>query len=153
MYSISGAKIGLKLALRSQFFDFLRETLYKYALEHLEAAGPEKNVFFLNVFFSSSYSKRLSIFDLCEGLIGTHFRHERQSWALSKKKWLCHPLPLLFMAVSIIPNMWHSSCDACGIRGWRNLGFYAWTSSYVYSRQYTYVQQLSATLSKYVYYE
>ena len=27
------------LVLRSQFFDFLRE---KHALEHLEAAGPEK---------------------------------------------------------------------------------------------------------------
>ena len=31
------------LVLRSQFFDFFRETLYKHALEHLEAAGPEKN--------------------------------------------------------------------------------------------------------------
>ena len=51
MYSISGAKIGLKLALRSQFFDFLRETLYKYALEHLEAAGPEKKCFFFKCFF------------------------------------------------------------------------------------------------------
>ena len=44
MYSISGAKIGLKLALRSQFFDFLRETLYKHALEHLEAPGPENKM-------------------------------------------------------------------------------------------------------------
>ena len=26
-----------------------------------------------------------------------------------QKNWLCHPLPL-FMAVSMIPNMWHSSC-------------------------------------------
>ena len=43
------------LFLRSQFFDFLREFLYKHALEHLEAAGPE-------------HSKCLSIIDLFEGL-------------------------------------------------------------------------------------
>ena len=36
-------EFDLILVLRSQFFDFLRETLYKHALEHLEAAGPEKN--------------------------------------------------------------------------------------------------------------
>ena len=42
MYSILGVKSDLILVLRSQFFDFLRETLYKRALEHLEAAGPEK---------------------------------------------------------------------------------------------------------------
>ena len=38
------------MVLRSQFFEFWRETLYKHALEHLEAAGPEKtwdNFFFL----------------------------------------------------------------------------------------------------------
>ena len=28
--------------IRSQFFEYLRESLYKHALEHLEAAGPEK---------------------------------------------------------------------------------------------------------------
>ena len=32
------------LVLRSQFFEYLRETLYKHALEHLEAAGPEKEM-------------------------------------------------------------------------------------------------------------
>ena len=36
-------EFDLILVLRSQFFDFLRETLYKDALEYLEAAGPEKN--------------------------------------------------------------------------------------------------------------
>ena len=30
------------MVLRSQFYDFLRETLYKHALKYLEAAGPEK---------------------------------------------------------------------------------------------------------------
>ena len=43
IYSILGDKFDLMLVLRSQFFDFFRETLYKHALEHLEAAGPEKN--------------------------------------------------------------------------------------------------------------
>ena len=35
-------EFDLIVVLRSQFFDFLRETLYKHALEHLEAAGPNK---------------------------------------------------------------------------------------------------------------
>ena len=37
------------LVLRGQFFECLRETLYKHALEHLEAARPEKKwvIFFL----------------------------------------------------------------------------------------------------------
>ena len=34
------------MVLRSQFFDHLRETLYKHALEHLEAARPEKKGIF-----------------------------------------------------------------------------------------------------------
>ena len=46
-------------------------------------------------------------------LVRTHFRcySYRQSLVLNKKAGhLCHPLPLLFMAVSMIPNTWHSSC-------------------------------------------
>ena len=48
-YPIWGVKFDLILVLRSQFFEFLRETVHKYALEHLEAAGPEKKwvIFFL----------------------------------------------------------------------------------------------------------
>ena len=50
----------------------------------------------------------------------------------TKKNWPCHPLPL-FMAVSM--SVRYQICDirvaiACGIRGWRNLGWHAWTSSY-----------------------
>ena len=41
IYSILGVKFDL-LVLRSQFFNFLRETLYTHTLEHLEAAGPQK---------------------------------------------------------------------------------------------------------------
>ena len=64
IYSIFGVKFGLILVLRSQFFDFLRETLCKHALEHLEAAGPDEKM----GHFFSSYSKCLSIIDLFEGL-------------------------------------------------------------------------------------
>ena len=44
-----GVKFDLILVLRSQFFEFLREKLYIHALEHLEAARPEKEMaqFFL----------------------------------------------------------------------------------------------------------
>ena len=64
MYSILGVKVDLILVLRSQFFDFLRETLYKHALKHLEAARSEKN----GQFFFPSYGKRLTIIDLFEDL-------------------------------------------------------------------------------------
>ena len=50
VFSISGVKLDLTLVLRIQFFEYLREPLYKHALEHLEAARPEKKghfVFFL----------------------------------------------------------------------------------------------------------
>ena len=64
MDSILGVKFDLRLALRSQF-EYLREkTLYKNALEHLEAARPEKNGYF----FYSFYGKSPTIFDLFEGL-------------------------------------------------------------------------------------
>ena len=43
IYSISGVKFDLKLVLHTQFFEHLREPLYKHALEHLEAARPEEN--------------------------------------------------------------------------------------------------------------
>ena len=64
MYSILGVNFDLLLVLGSHFFVFLRETLYKHALERLEAAGSEKEW----VIFFTSCSKCLSIFDLFEGL-------------------------------------------------------------------------------------
>ena len=57
-------QIDLILVLRSQLFEYSRETLYKPAFEHLEATRPEKN----GQFFSSSYGKCLTIIDLFEGL-------------------------------------------------------------------------------------
>ena len=55
MCSILGDKFDLILVLRSQFFDFLRETLYKHYLEHLEATGPEKYELFFFLPTVSAY--------------------------------------------------------------------------------------------------
>ena len=41
-----GRKFDLILVLCSQFFEYLRETLYKHALEHLEAPRSEKQCLF-----------------------------------------------------------------------------------------------------------
>ena len=54
----------LILVLRSQFVEYLREALYKHALEHLEEAL-QKKIWGKNVFF---LRKRLTIIDLFEGL-------------------------------------------------------------------------------------
>ena len=64
IYSILGVINDIILVLRSQFFEYLRETLYKHALEHLEAARSEQKW----VIRFSSYGKRLTIIDLFEGL-------------------------------------------------------------------------------------
>ena len=48
VYSILGFKFDLYIIywsyIRSQFFEYLRETLHQHALEHLEAVGPEKEI-------------------------------------------------------------------------------------------------------------
>ena len=56
-YSISGDKFELILIPHNQFLDYLREPLYKYSLEHLEAARPDKKW----VVFFSSHGKCLTI--------------------------------------------------------------------------------------------
>ena len=63
VYSIMGVKYNLVLVLRSQFFEYLRETLYKHALEHLEAARSAKMFCFF-----SAHGKSPTIVDLFEGL-------------------------------------------------------------------------------------
>ena len=67
------AKYDLVLVLRSQFFEYLHETVYKHALKHLEAARPEKNALFFVVLRTVN---AWLIIDLFEGLwlVGTHFR-------------------------------------------------------------------------------
>ena len=70
-----GVKYDVILVLRNQFFEYLRQTLYRHALEHLEAARSEN--IYIYVYIFSSYGKRLTSIDLLEGLrlVGTHFRH------------------------------------------------------------------------------
>ena len=70
-----GVKCGLLLVLRSQFFEYLRETGYKHALEHLEAARSQKKMGGKNAFLRRK-RLRVTIIDLFEGLwlVGTHFR-------------------------------------------------------------------------------
>ena len=63
VYSILGVKFDLILVLRSRFVEYLRETLYKHALEHLEAARSEKKVARF-----SCYGKCLTIIDVFERL-------------------------------------------------------------------------------------
>ena len=92
-----GVKFDLILVLRSQFFEVLRETLHKHALEHLEAADPEKNW----VIFFSSHSKYLSIVEkechLPGHILGA-------SGSPLTKKMAMSAFPLL-MTVSMIPNI------------------------------------------------
>ena len=57
---VLGVKVGLILVVRSQIFEYLCETLYKHALEHLEAACSEKN--------GSFFVDPLTIIDLFEVL-------------------------------------------------------------------------------------
>ena len=59
----SGVEFDLILVLRSQFLEYLPETLYEHALEQLEAARLEKDG---SIF--SPYGKRLTIIYLFEAL-------------------------------------------------------------------------------------
>ena len=58
----------LVLVLRSQFFEYLREKLYKHALDNLNAARPEKKRSLFSPFFFPSYGKCLTTTDLFQGL-------------------------------------------------------------------------------------
>ena len=81
---------------------------YKHALEHLEAARSGKKwIFFLPATVNAWLL--LTFLKAC-GWSGHIFGASASLRFLTKKKWLCHPLPLLFMEVSIIPNIWHSNC-------------------------------------------
>ena len=121
-----GVKFDLILVLRSQFFDFLRETSYKHALEHLEAAGPEKKwvIFFFRkcLPYLLLTSWRSVICRDTFSVLAPVLRYRSLT-----KKWPCYPLPLLlFMTASMIPYtlVCHIRvANACGIRGWRNLGY------------------------------
>ena len=105
VYSILGVKFDLILVLRSRFVEYLRETLYKHALEHLEAARSEKQRFF----FLPTVNSWLLLASWRPVTGRDTFSALAPVLGPSQKNGLCHPLPL-FMAVSMIPNMWHSSC-------------------------------------------
>ena len=80
-----GVRFDLILVLRSQFFDFLRETLYKHALESLEAAGAEKKKGFC---FSPTMNAYLmvSIIDHFEcDWSGYIFGARASTWSLTRK--------------------------------------------------------------------
>ena len=89
------------LVLCSQFFECLRETLFKHALERLDAAGPEKQMdhFLLPTVNAYLLLPSLKVCDWSGHIFGAS-----ASPTSFTKNWLCYPLPL-FMAVSMIPNM------------------------------------------------
>ena len=96
-----GVKVDLILVLRSQFFEFLRETLYKHALEHLEAAGPEKQMghFFLPTVNAYLLLTSLKVCDWSGHIFGASASPK----SFTKNMAVTPPLPL-FMAVTMIPN-------------------------------------------------
>ena len=90
VYSILGAKFDLIVVLCSQFSERFRETLYEHALEHLEAARPDKKwVIFLSFFFLPTVNAyfEVSIFDIFEGLwSGQIFGASASPRSFTKKK-------------------------------------------------------------------
>ena len=124
--NLGGVKYDLMLPLRSQIFEYLRETFNRHAqgsrvpvIGSLRKKKEKKESYFT--------TEAPDQYWLFEGLwsvgVGTRsrLRHRYGTAAASilgpeQKKWLCHPLPL-FMAVRII------ICDvraACGLRGGHN---------------------------------
>ena len=67
-----GVQFDVISVLRSQFFDLLRKTLYKHALEQLEAAGPEKkgSFFFLPAVNAYPYLTSLKVCDWSGHIFG-----------------------------------------------------------------------------------
>ena len=107
---MSGVELDWILVLRSQFFENLREPFYKHALEYLEAA-------------------RLETKWVKEKVPTVNF------WLILTSVKACDWSGHIFDASAIPGSFTKLACHirvaiACGIRGWRNLGFYAWTSSY-----------------------
>ena len=98
MGSTLGDKYDFMLALRSQILEYLRETFDRHALESRITARSEKkgekdcygNAWLLPVFLKA------------RGWLGHSFAASARSRASTNKR-------VMFMAVNIIPNMWHSS--------------------------------------------
>ena len=106
-----GVRYDLKLALRIQIFEYLLETFYRHALEHLQSArsagGKNEKIEF--IFFCPAETPGHYVLTFRRPVVGGDtFSPLAAVLGPEQKQWLCHPLPL-FMAVSMIPNMWHSS--------------------------------------------
>ena len=94
------------LTPRSQIIEYLRETFYRHALEgYLEPARPEKNK---NKLFLAAETPDNYWSFRRPAVGGETFSPPPPVLGPEQKNWLYHPL-LLFMAVTMIINMWHSS--------------------------------------------
>ena len=99
----SGVKCDLILALLGQIFEYLRETLYRHALEYLQSACSEKK------WKKSSMETPGHYWPFRRPVVGGDtFSPLAPVKGPEQKTRLWHPLPLC-MAVSMIQNMWHSS--------------------------------------------
>ena len=101
---ILGVTYDLVLVLRSQIFEYLRETISKHDLEHRERIVQNNDG--KNIFLRKRLTTSTSL-ESCD-LSGHIFGASVSLKCPHKKNWLSHPLPL-FMAASMMPNMWHSS--------------------------------------------
>ena len=120
-YSILGVKFGLILVLRSQSFDFLRETLYKHAQGRTCKRLIQKQkwfVYFLPTVNAYLLLTSLKVCDWSGHIFGA---------SASPRS-----LTIFFGYVTLFHCPWRSAwyqiCEirdaiACAIRGWRNLGF------------------------------
>ena len=127
--SILGVKYDLVLVLRSQFFEYLRETLYKHALKHLEVAFPEKRMGKKGFPYGNTWLLLTSL-KACDWS-GHIFGASASLGSLAKKNW-----PRMSPSSTVHGGQHDTKyvtfellLHAAFIRGWRNLGFYAWTSS------------------------
>ena len=118
---LNTSKYDLILALRSQIFESLRETFYRYALEYStcnwlvqKKRGGKRNCF--------SDGNAWSLSTSFEGLwsVGTRFRHycSASPRPSTKKKLATSPPSTVHGGQCMILNMWHSS-SYCMRHSWR----------------------------------
>ena len=102
--SILGGIHDLIFNLRGQFFEYLRETLCRHALEHLEAVLVQKQNGNRNIFPYGSAWLLLTSSKACDW--SGHFLGANAGTIVGLKQtnWLCFLL-LLFLAVSMMPSV------------------------------------------------
>ena len=117
-YSILGVKCDLMLVRRSQFFKYFARNFVQTCLGAPGSGSLRKKKTLL---FFSSYGKRLTVVDLFEGLwlVGSRetFSAKGGSPKSLTKELAVSASSTVFMAVSMIPNVWHSSC-CCMRHSW-----------------------------------